>query len=42
MAASPNWFGAALVLLGSLAIWGFTRLLTDVARLLSETLIPRP
>jgi hypothetical protein len=42
MAASPNWLGAALVLLGSLAIWGFMRLLTDVARLLSETLIPRP
>lgn len=42
MVEAPNTFGAILVVLGAIAVWGLMRLLSEIARLLSETLIPRP
>jgi len=37
-----NMAGAALALLGAVVLWLFLRTLTDIVKLLSETLIPRP
>ena len=37
-----SWPGAALACLVAVTIWLLLRVLTDIVRLLSETLIPRP
>jgi hypothetical protein len=37
-----HWVGIAVSVAAAVLAWGFMRLLTDISRLLSETLIPRP
>ena len=39
---APSWVSVALACLVALTIWLSLRVLTDIVRLLSETLIPRP
>lgn len=38
----PDLIGATLAFLGAVVLWLFLQTLTEIIRLLSETLIPRP